>query len=484
MLIFNYAPHSLTYVELSVNGIFGRAYIFHNGEIYTLYFSLGDHGQVVKELRKENPMDAQDNSVALKRREFLTLGMAGMTGVTLASLASIAEGAEGKAAIPETFTMFPGNYTWSAAVRGAISSCMYGGGDLGEIYKVCAALQGKVGQNTAWFEEWNKMGERVALLGDQAKAKGYVQTTSAAYMRAANYIEIGERLRQPRTSETQKAYTQAVELFKKGLPDVPFLSIEAVEVPFEGGRSLPAYFVRKAGAEMIKWPAVVFFDGLDVTKEIQYFRGVPEFTKRGMACLILDGPGNGESIRFRGMPARHDSEVAGSAAIDYLEKRGDVDKDRIGVMGISLGGYFAPRAAAFEKRFKACVAWGAQYDYHAVWKKRFEAAFKGSLSVPGEHIFWFLGVDNMEAALKKLEPFTLEGVAGKIECPFLLTHGEEDAQISTETARKQFAEIGAKDKTFKIFTREEGGSEHCQGDNLTLGITYIADWLSDKLRTR
>jgi len=80
-----------------------------------------------------------------------------------------------------------------------------------------------------------------------------------------------------------------------------------------------------------------------------------------MSCLILDGPGNGKSIRFRGMTARYDSNVAGSAAIDYLEKREDVDKDRIAVMGVSLGGYYAPRAAAFEKRFMACVAPGARF---------------------------------------------------------------------------------------------------------------------------
>lgn len=203
-----------------------------------------------------------------------------------------------------------------------------------------------------------------------------------------------------------------------------------------------------------------------------------------MACLIVDGPGNGESIRFRDMPARYDSEVAGSAAIDYLERREDVDKDRIAVMGVSLGGYIAPRAAAFEKRFKACVAWGAQYDYHAVWKSRVEAAFKTSLSVPAEHITWFMGVNTIEEALKKLEPFTLEGVAGKIECPFLLTHGEADAQISMDIARKEFEEVGSKDKTLKVFTREEGGAQHCQGDNATIGTTYIADWLSDKLKAR
>ena len=383
----------------------------------------------------------------------------------------------------ESFMMFPGNYTWSAAIRSAIGSSIGGGGEIGEIYQVCVALKERSGDNVAWFTEWNKMGEKVALLAEQAKEKGYLQTASAAYMRAAHYIQIGERLRQPRTPETQKAYTKAIELFKKGLPDVPFISIEPVEVPFEGGKSLPAYFVKQRGGPAFKWPTVVFFDGLDITKEIQYFR-VSDLVKRGMACLILDGPGNGESIRLRGMPARYDSNIAGSAAIDYLERREDVDRERIAVMGVSLGGYFAPRAAAFEKRFRACVAWGAQYDYHAVWKRRVEAAFKTSLSVPGEHIIWFLGVDTIEEALKKLESFTLEGVAGKIECPFLLTHGEADAQISIEIARKQFMEVGSKDKTLKIFTREEGGAEHCQGDNLTIGIACIADWLSDKLKTQ
>ncbi len=383
----------------------------------------------------------------------------------------------------ELLAIFPGNYTWSAAVRGAIGSAIGGGGEIGEIHRVCAALKERVGDNAAWFEEWNKMGEKVALLAEQAREQRHLQTASAAYMRAAHYIQIGERLRQPRTPETQKAYARAVELFKKGLPDVPFLSIESVEVPFEGGKSLPAYFVKQSGPTAVKWPTVVFFDGLDVTKEICYFRSL-DIVKRGMACLIIDGPGNGESIRFRGMPARHDSEVAGSAAVNYLEGRGDVERDRIGVMGVSLGGYFAPRAAAFEKRFKACVAWGAIYDYHSVWKSRVEAGFKTSLSVPAEHITWFLGVNTMEEALKKLEPFTLEGVARKIECPFLLTQGEADAQISMEIARRQFAEVGSRNKDFKIFTREEGGAEHCQGDNLTIGITYIADWLSDKLQAR
>ena len=72
----------------------------------------------------------------------------------------------------------------------------------------------------------------------------------------------------------------------------------------------------------------------------------------------------------------------------------------------------------------------------------------------------------------------------KIECPFLVTHGEADAQIPMEYARKLFAEVRSKDKTLKVFTVDEGGSMHCQVDNLTIGVAYIGDWLSDRMKTR
>ena len=97
---------------------------------------------------------------------------------------------------------------------------------------------------------------------------------------------------------------------------------------------------------------------------------------------------------------------------------------------------------------------------------------------------WVLGVDNIDDALKKLQGFRLAGVAEKVQCPYLLTHGERDAQIPTEDARALFAAVGAKDKTFKVFTFEEGGYEHCQGDNLTIGIAFIGDWLAERLETK
>jgi dienelactone hydrolase len=380
------------------------------------------------------------------------------------------------------FMMFPENYTWSGTVLNAIASSYWEGAEMGEIYKVCFSLKDKVGNWGAWFSAWNEMAEKVAALGEKAEKEGHIQTASAAYMRAGHYIQLGERLLQPRTPESQKAFARSVALFKKGAPHYPFLSIEPVEIPFEKGTSLPGYFVkRKDSPTDTKWPTVVFFDGLDGTKEMHFFKGVPELIKRGMACLVLDGPGTGECIRFRGMHLRYDYDVAGTATVNYLETRKDVNKDRLAVMGVSLGGYYAPRCAAFEKRFKACVAWGATYDYHATWKKRIESGMKASLSVPGDHIKWILGVDSFDEALKKLENFTLKGVADKIQCSFLLLHGEADEQVPMLDAQKQFDEVGAKDKTFKVFNREEGGAQHCTKDNHTIGTAYFSDWLADRL---
>jgi len=417
----------------------------------------------------------------MERRDLFRLTAAGLAGAAIAEGAAVSA-AEAQERAEASLMLFPGNYTWSAAVRGVIATSLWGGADLGEVYKVVAALKARAGEGPAWFAEWSAMGQKVARLAEAAEAAGHAATASAAYMRAANYYQTGERLLQPRNEESQHAYARAVALFKKGIADVPFLAIEAVEVPFEG-KSLPGYFVKSRDASG-PLPTLVFFDGLDITKEMQYFRGVPELIKRGLAVLIVDIPGTGESIRFRGMPARYDTNVAGTAAVDYLIARRDVDKKRLAVMGVSLGGYYAPRAAAFEPRFKACVSWGAIWDYHATWKKRVEKAFQASLSVPGEHIMWVLGVDNIDAALKKLEGFRLAGVAEKVQCPYLLTHGERDAQIPMEDARALFAAIGAKDKTLKVFTFEEGGYEHCQGDNLTIGIAYIGDWLAERLEVK
>ena len=172
----------------------------------------------------------------------------------------------------------------------------------------------------------------------------YKPAAAHAYLRACNYYQMAERFRTPKDDRALGAFRRGVECFHRfiKLTDV---KIEIVEVPFVDGK-LPGYFVHAQNAKPGKTPCVVFFDGLDVTKEIQYMRGVPDLIKRGISVLVMDGPGTGEAIRFRNHFLRYDYEVAGSACIDYLEKRGDVDAKKIGIVAISLGGYYSPRCAA------------------------------------------------------------------------------------------------------------------------------------------
>ena len=263
--------------------------------------------------------------------------------------------------------------------------------------------------------------------------------------------------------------------------------IEIVDVPFEG-KKLPGYFVPAQNAKSARPPCVVFFDGLDITKEIQFLRGVPDLVKRGISVLVMDGPGTGEAIRFRGMPLRHDYEKAGSACIDYLETRGDVDAKRIGIMAVSLGGYYAPRAAAIEAAFACCIAWGDIWiEYWQTWTDRLETASRATrrcrCRCRGQHLLWVFGVATKDEALQRLEGFRLDGVAQRIRCPFLLMHGEGDAQIPlAQLAQRLYEAVRLRRrKMLRVFTAEEGGAQHCQRDYLSLGTATMWNWFEDKL---
>ncbi|KPK18025.1 MAG: hypothetical protein AMJ67_11875 [Betaproteobacteria bacterium SG8_41] len=381
---------------------------------------------------------------------------------------------------PAYFMYFPGNYRWSAAFINMIGCIAYGGAEIGELHKIGRMLKDKGPEDdAAWFDACVKVADGVRAYAEKWDQQGHRFSAAHAYLRACNYYQMAERFRTPKDKTGLDVYRTGVECFHRHVA-LTDLKIEIVEVPYEG-KSLPGYFVHAQNAKSKRTPCVVFFDGLDVTKEIQFVRGVSDLVKRGISCLVMDGPGTGEAIRFRGFVLRHDYEAAGSACIDFLEKRADVDPKKIGVVAISLGGYYAPRCAAMEPRFAACIAWGAQWDYYATWKKRIDASFKTSLSVPGHHIMWILGVDSLDAALKALESYRLDGVMQKMRCPFLLVHGADDEQIPLADAQKQFDACGSKDKTLRVFTAEEGGAQHCQRDYLTLVVAEMWNWFEEKL---
>jgi dipeptidyl aminopeptidase/acylaminoacyl peptidase len=383
-----------------------------------------------------------------------------------------------------SFVYFPENYRWSHGLLIGLNMAPWGGAEIGEVNRIGLRLKHCVGDDDAWFREWAREARDVedrgrALIGDGRTTSG------AQYLqRASAYYHVGERFLQPKSEAGNDAYRRGVRALRDAAKYLKRPRLEHVEIPYDG-TSLPAIYVHaepaNGGGPV---PAVVFFDGLDITKEIQYFKGVADLVARGIACLIVDGPGNGESIRFRNLYLRHDTEHYATPVFDYLAARPEVDARRVGVMAISLGGYYAPRAAAFEPRFACAIAWGAQWDYRKIWADRFERIARAdtpSLSVAWQHIAWVLNATSQDDVLKRLEPFKLDGVVQKIACPFLMLHGEGDEQIPLAEAQKCFDAVGAKDKTMKLFTRAEGGYHHCQIDNQSICAAYMWDWLEQVL---
>ncbi len=381
---------------------------------------------------------------------------------------------------PNYFMYFPGHYRWSAEMLGILSTAPYGGAELSEADRIGRALRDRVGDDNAWFWAWRQGGDRLRARAEQAETKGHALTAASVYLRACAHYQHADHFRHPKDDHATAVFRQSLDCFRKYMTLTDSPRIEAVDIPYEGS-ALPAYFIHAQNTTARRTPCVVRFGGFDTQKELQYLRGIPALVRRGFSCLLVDGPGMGESIRFRGIHLRHDYETVGAASLDYLATRPDVDMNRIAVVALSLGGYFAPRCAALDQRFKACIAWGAMWDFHDVWQRRIARLKQASLSVPADHLLWVFGVGTFDEALKKLEGFRLDGIAQKVQCPFLLTHGTDDEQVPLSDAQKLFDAVSSKDKTFRIYTPEEGGAQHCQRDNLTLVCDDMMDWLEEKL---
>jgi dipeptidyl aminopeptidase/acylaminoacyl peptidase len=384
-----------------------------------------------------------------------------------------------------SFTYFPGDYRWSHGLLIGLNMAPWGGAEIGEVNRVGLRLKHCVGDDDAWFHEWAREARKVEDRGRERIAEGHTTSGAQYLQRASAYYHVGERFLQPKSKEGLDAYMRGVDCLRDAAKYFKRPRLEHVEIPYEG-TSLPAIYVHAEPANKSgRVPAMVFFDGLDVTKEIQYLKGVADLSARGVACLIVDGPGNGESIRFRKLYLRHDTEHYATPAFDWLAARPEVDEKRIGVMAISLGGYYAPRAAAFEQRFACCIAWGAQWKYRKIWADRYERIARAdtpALSVATQHIMWVLNAKSQEEVLKKLEAFDLDGAVQTITCPFLLLHGEGDEQVPMSEAQACFDAVGSKQKTFKVFSREEGGYHHCQIDNQSICSAYMWDWLEQVLQ--
>jgi dienelactone hydrolase len=253
-----------------------------------------------------------------------------------------------------------------------------------------------------------------------------------------------------------------------------------VDIPFEGAL-LPGYLYKAESLDGKPTPLMIQWNGLDSTKEMMFYSGFPQMmARRGISTLMVDTPGSGEALRLRGLQARYDTEVWATAIIDFAEKLDGIDPDNIGLVGWSLGGYYVPRATAFEKRIKLAVAWGANHNWAEVQIGRRNREGENPVPHYWEHVFWVFGATDMDDFVEKTKNMHLNGVAEKITVPLLITHGANDRQINVKYA-EQTAEqaVNSPKLKLRIFDEPEGGTEHISIDNMPYVAGYIADWVQE-----
>ncbi|WP_019121751.1 alpha/beta hydrolase family protein [Brevibacillus massiliensis] len=378
----------------------------------------------------------------------------------------------------------------------AASYAGYQGAEIGECLATAARI--KEGDFEGWFVEWEKTAKRVEKMGEDCLQRGHRISAREAFLRSHNYYRTAEFFLSPKDPKRNESYKKSVSTFQKAMELMDF-HVEKVNIPYEN-TSLPGYFYRAADSDSstVERPALIGIGGFDSTVEELYFCVAAPAIKRGYNCLIFDGPGQGAPLRLQNMTKRVDFEVPVSAAVDYLETRTDVDKEKIALIGMSMGGYYAPRAAAFEKRIKACIAYDVFYDLweatvqrnpmlkqlevlsaeeiEQVLKKAGQA--NSNLRWAIANSMWVFGLDKASKIPETLQQYSLKGIAQNISCPVLILAGESDHFVPLEQV-DQFANELTCEKTIRIFTAEEGAEEHCQEGNHSLFHQVAFDWLDE-----
>lgn len=312
-----------------------------------------------------------------------------------------------------------------------------------------------------WCSAWAARGAIHEAMGRKALAAGYGLsagehlTTAGVCYHFAKFLFVND------VEQMRETHMKAVECRNLALPHLRPPG-ERVDIPYEG-KSLYGILRKPAGADTP--PVVILAMGLDSSKEEM---GAYErlFLDRGLATLTFDGPGQGEGeYEFA---IRHDYEVPVGAVVDWLEGRDDVDPGRTGLWGVSLGGYYAPRAAAFEKRIKACIGLSGPYDWGAVWDS-LPSLTRDAFRVRSHSA-------NEEEARDLALKLSLDGVAREITCPIFIVAGKLDRLISYRDAERLAAEVSG---PVELLVIEDGN--HVANNRAYRYRLQTADWMANQL---
>jgi dienelactone hydrolase len=368
------------------------------------------------------------------------------------------------------FDFFTPAHPFGGQTLRLVAQAQQGGGDIFDIARTCSEIE--PGDKQGWERAWLRTAQSTEAKAKEALAAGRRRTAAQNFFHANQYYRMADVFLTYEQEQTKREYfRKAQENFREAAklqdPPIEVITVRCDEEQYDG------YFCHPVKPPSGKWPGVLFLGGADAYAEEIYF-GARPMLERGWAVLLVDTPGRGSSIYIKGIRTRPDYEVPGKACIDYLLSRPEIDGGRIALMGISMAGYYAPRVAAFDKRIKALIAWSGCYSVLE------------DLYLFCEHLRPTIrrllrGVSDDEAK-RLLKDYTMAGIAQNIVCPTLITHGADDRLMSVEGAKRLFAEIGATDKTLRIYgDSDPGGRIHCSHDYWAHNVPYMLDWLEERL---
>ena len=312
-----------------------------------------------------------------------------------------------------------------------------------------------------WCSAWSARAAHHEQLGRDALAQKRFLTAGECLQRAGVYYHFASFLFGHDQAQMKAAHKKQIECRQLALPHLRPPG-ERVEIPYQG-KTLAGILRKPIGVE--KPPVVIMAVGLDSTKEEGDAYEAP-FLARGVATLIFEGPGQGEAQYD--LPIRGDYEVPVRAVIDYVGTRKDLDAARVGMWGVSLGGYYAPRAAAFDKRIKACIALGGPFSWGANWDNLPELT-REAFRIRSH-------CKTAEDARKIALTLSLESVAHNITCPLFIVNGRLDRIVPAADAERLARAVKGPVELMMI---EDGN--HIATNRAYRWRSQSADWMAEQL---
>jgi pimeloyl-ACP methyl ester carboxylesterase len=312
-----------------------------------------------------------------------------------------------------------------------------------------------------WCAAWSARAAVHEALGNEALAAGWRLTAGEHLVRAAMYYHFAKFVFVQDLAQMRAAHVHAVHCYTAALPLMRPAG-ERVAIPFEG-KTLYGV-LRKPAQVSGRAPVAIMAPGLDSTKEELHAYEEP-FLARGIAVLAIDGPGQGEAEYD--IPIAGDYERAARAVCDWIETRPDLDANRIAMWGVSLGGYYAPRATAYEKRIKACIALSGPFEWKEIW---------AALPVLTREAFRVRSHSATEAeALRHAAALSMSDAAKRITCPIYIVTGRQDRLVPASHAERLAKSVSG---PVELMIVEDGG--HNANNRPYRYRSQSADWLAER----